>query len=142
MDRSLRERVSEVFADDGPLARAFEAFEPRPGQRQLADAVARVIEDGGTLVAEAGTGTGKTLAYLVPAALSGKRVLVSTGTRTLQDQIFYKDVPALARALDCDVQAAYMKGRTNFLCRHRFDRLQEAEAGLPGERSDLDGPHP
>jgi ATP-dependent DNA helicase DinG len=131
VDRSLRERVSEVFADDGPLAGAFEAFEARPGQRQLADAVARVIEDGGTLVAEAGTGTGKTLAYLVPAALSGKRVLVSTGTRTLQDQIFYKDVPALARALDCEVQAAYMKGRTNFLCRHRFDRLQEAEAGLP-----------
>jgi ATP-dependent DNA helicase DinG len=126
----LRERVVAVFADDGPLARAIEGFEPRPGQRQLADAVARVFAAGGTLVAEAGTGTGKTLAYLVPAVLDGKRVLISTGTRTLQDQIFYKDVPALERALALNVRAAYMKGRTNYLCLHRFERLQEAEAGL------------
>src|SRR5262245_46921506 len=86
----LVDRVARVFDDDGPLSTAFDGFEPRPGQRRLADSVARVLEDGGTLVAEAGTGTGKTLAYLVPAVLSGKRVLISTGTRTLQDQIFYK----------------------------------------------------
>jgi ATP-dependent DNA helicase DinG len=120
-----------VFADDGPLARALEGFEARAGQRELAEAVADTLETGGTLVAEAGTGIGKTLAYLVPAVLSGKRVLISTGTRNLQDQVFYKDVPTVGRALDITVNAAYMKGRTNYLCRHRFDRLQEAAAGLP-----------
>jgi ATP-dependent DNA helicase DinG len=123
--------VSAVFAEDGPLARTLGGFEPRAGQCELAEAVATTLETGGTLVAEAGTGIGKTLAYLVPAVLSGKRVLISTGTRNLQDQIFYKDVPAVGRALDTEVNAAYMKGRTNYLCRHRFDRLQEAAAGLP-----------
>ncbi len=130
-NRSLMARVSAVFAADGPLARTLDGFEPRAGQRELAVAVARTLEEGGTLVAEAGTGIGKTLAYLVPAVLSGKRVLVSTGTRNLQDQVFYKDVPTVGRALNVDVNAAYMKGRTNYLCRHRFDRLQEAAAGLP-----------
>jgi ATP-dependent DNA helicase DinG len=113
------------------LAQAFGGFEPRPGQRRLALAVADVMSDGGTLVAEAGTGTGKTLAYLIPAALSGKRVLISTGTRTLQDQVFYKDVPALAEAMGAPIRAAYMKGRANYLCLHRFERLREARAGLP-----------
>jgi ATP-dependent DNA helicase DinG len=126
----LADRVASVFADEGPLATAFDGFEPRAGQRLLSSGVARVFTEGGTLVAEAGTGTGKTLAYLVPAVLSGKRVLISTGTRTLQDQIFYKDLPALARALGTPIRAAYMKGRTNYLCRHRFERLEEAEAGL------------
>ena len=132
---SLTERVEASFADTGPLATLFEGFEPRPGQRRLASAVARIFLEGGTLVAEAGTGTGKTLAYLLPAVLDGRRVLVSTGTRTLQDQIFYKDLPALAQALGMEIRAAYMKGRTNYLCLHRFERLQEAEAGLnAGER--------
>jgi ATP-dependent DNA helicase DinG len=120
-----------VFAADGPLAARLDGFESRSGQRQFAETVARTFDHGGTLIAEAGTGTGKTLAYLVPAVLLGKRVLISTGTRTLQDQIFYKDLPALARVLDHDIRAAYMKGRTNYLCLHRHERLQEAEAGLP-----------
>lgn len=85
------------------------------------------------LVAEAGTGTGKTLAYLVPAALAGRRVLLSTGTRTLQDQIYYKDIPALAHSLGREIRAAYMKGRTNYLCLHRFSRLKEAVAALAGD---------
>lgn len=97
----------------------------------MADAVARTFEDGGTLIVEAGTGTGKTLAYLVPAVLAGRRVLISTGTRNLQDQIFYKDIPALSQAMDREIRAAYMKGRTNYLCLHRFERLREAEAALP-----------
>lgn len=122
-----------MFADGGPLAAAVEGFEARHGQRRMAAAVARTFEDGGTLIAEAGTGTGKTLAYLVPAVLAGRRVLISTGTRTLQDQIFYKDLPALSQALDREIRAAYMKGRTNYLCLHRFDRLREAEAALPDE---------
>lgn len=129
--RALAARVAAALADDGPLAAAFDGFEARPGQRELAGAVARVLVDGGTLVAEAGTGTGKTLAYLLPAVLSAGRVLISTGTRNLQDQIFYKDIPALERALDIEIRAAYMKGRTNYLCRHRHERLVEAEAGLP-----------
>ena len=134
----LTQQVARAFSDDGPLAAAFDEFEARPGQRRLAEQVARTLLDGGTLVAEAGTGTGKTLAYLVPAVLAGKRVLISTGTHTLQDQIFYKDLPALGRALGVDIRAAYMKGRTNYLCLHRFDRLQEAAAGLtPPEREAL-----
>ena len=136
---TLSDRVRSALADEGPLADALEGFEARPGQRRLALEVARTFENGGTLIAEAGTGTGKTLAYLLPAALSGRRVLVSTGTRTLQDQVFYKDVPALARALGVPIRAAYMKGRTNYLCLHRFERLQEAEAGLPApDRAWLD----
>ena len=128
---SLAARVDAVFADDGPLARAVDGYEERPGQRRLAAAIAGLFTSGGVLVAEAGTGIGKTLAYLVPAVLDGRRVLVSTGTRNLQDQVFYKDLPALARALGIEVPAAYMKGRTNYLCLHRFERLLEADAGLP-----------
>ncbi len=132
---TLIDRVESALADDGPLADAIEGFEPRPGQRRLALEVARTFEQGGTLLAEAGTGTGKTLAYLLPAVLSGRRVLVSTGTRTLQDQIFYKDIPALARALGTPIRAAYMKGRTNYLCLHRFERLLEVSPSLgAGER--------
>jgi ATP-dependent DNA helicase DinG len=134
---NLADRVEQALADAGPVATAFDGFEPRPGQRRLATEVAQMFDSGGTLIAEAGTGTGKTLAYLVPAMLAGKRVLISTGTRTLQDQVFYKDIPALARALDIDIRAAYMKGRTNFLCLHRFELLREAAAGLPPEERRL-----
>lgn len=134
-DLPLADRVDAAFAEDGPLAAAFDGFEPRPGQRRLAAEVARAFTEGGLLIAEAGTGTGKTLAYLLPSVLSGKRVLISTGTRNLQDQIFFKDLPALGRALNRDIRAAYMKGRTNYLCLHRFGRLQEARAGMtPAER--------
>jgi ATP-dependent DNA helicase DinG len=133
---SLAERVDRTFDPGGPLAAALDGFEARAGQRRLAADVARTFADGGTLVAEAGTGTGKTLAYLIPAAIDGRRVLISTGTRTLQDQVFYKDFPALIRALGLKVRAAYMKGRTNYLCLHRFHRLEEAAAGLdPSERA-------
>jgi ATP-dependent DNA helicase DinG len=135
---SLFDRVSRTFAPDGPLSSEFEGFEARPGQTRLAIEVSRVFTEGGTLVAEAGTGTGKTLAYLVPSVLAGRRVLISTGTRTLQDQIFYKDLPVLARALGIEIRAAYMKGRSNYLCLHRFERLKEAEAGLsPDEARSL-----
>jgi ATP-dependent DNA helicase DinG len=117
--------VDRVFDDDGPLARAIDEFEPRPGQRAMARAVAEVVEEGGVLLAEAGTGTGKTLAYLVPAILSRRRVLVSTGTKTLQEQIFNKDLPELRRALGVPFTSACMKGRGNYLCLHRFDEFRE-----------------
>ncbi len=117
--------VEETFAPDGPLARAIPDFEPRAGQVQMAAAVASVFERGGVLLAEAGTGTGKTLAYLVPAILSRSRVLVSTGTKNLQEQIYFKDLPALREALGIPFTATYMKGRANYLCLHKLDQLAE-----------------
>jgi ATP-dependent DNA helicase DinG len=117
---TLRGVVARAFAPDGELARAVTGFEPREGQRRMAESVADVIETGGTLLAEAGTGTGKTLAYLTPAILSGHRVLISTGTKNLQEQIFDKDLPALAEALGVRVSATLMKGRGNYLCLHRL----------------------
>jgi ATP-dependent DNA helicase DinG len=89
-----------------------------------------VFSGGGVLLAEAGTGTGKTLAYLVPALLSRKRVLVSTGTKNLQEQIFFKDIPTLQAALDVPFTATYMKGRANYLCLHRLDQLNEGRGGV------------
>jgi ATP-dependent DNA helicase DinG len=96
----------------------------------MARAVADVLVDGGVLLAEAGTGTGKTMAYLVPAILSGQRVLVSTGTKNLQEQIFFKDLPVLQKALPVKFTATYMKGRANYLCLHRFEQFQ-ASGSLP-----------
>ena len=117
--------VEALFAVDGPLARALPAFEPRAGQVDMAAAVARVFEQGGVLLAEAGTGTGKTLAYLIPAILSRERVLISTGTKNLQEQIFFKDIPALRDALGVPFTATYMKGRANYVCLHKLDRLND-----------------
>ena len=99
----------------------------------MADRVARVFERGGVLLAEAGTGTGKTLAYLVPAILSRQRVLISTGTKNLQEQIFFKDIPALREALDLKFTATYMKGRANYLCLHKLDQLNEGVGPLAHE---------
>src|SRR5205085_2918431 len=110
---NLAEAVTAVFAPDGRLAAAMPDFEPRAGQIEMASAVARVFENGGVLLAEAGTGTGKTLAYLVPAILNRERVLISTGTKNLQEQIYFKDIPALREALGIPFTAAYMKGRAN-----------------------------
>jgi ATP-dependent DNA helicase DinG len=114
-----------VFAPGGSLARAIPDFEPREGQIEMARAVAQVFESGGVLLAEAGTGTGKTLAYLVPAILSRERVLISTGTKNLQEQIFFKDIPALREALGVPFTATYMKGRANYLCLHKLDQLSD-----------------
>ena len=152
---TLGERVVAAFAADGELVRAVTDFEPRAGQVEMAAAVAGVFERGGVLLAEAGTGTGKTLAYLVPALLSRQRVLISTGTKTLQEQIFFKDIPALRDALGIPFTATYMKGRANYLCLHRLDQLNErttpigADVFLPiigewsrrtetGDRAELD----
>jgi ATP-dependent DNA helicase DinG len=112
-----------VFTPDGALARAIPGFEARSGQTEMAAAVARRFEEGGVLLAEAGTGTGKTLAYLIPAILSRQRVLVSTGTKNLQEQIYFKDIPALRDTLGVPFTATCMKGRANYLCLHRLDQL-------------------
>ena len=131
--RARAATVADVFAPGGPLARAVPEFEPRAGQLQMAAAVERAFAEGGVLLAEAGTGTGKTLAYLVPAILSRQRILVSTGTKTLQEQIYFKDIPALRNALGVPFTATYMKGRSNYLCLHRLDQIAgTAQTAEPG----------
>jgi ATP-dependent DNA helicase DinG len=112
--------VSDAFAVTGPLARAVDNFKPRNGQIAMAQAVAQTMEQGGALVVEAGTGVGKTYAYLVPALLSGERVLLSTATKALQDQLLTRDIPHLLSALGLPVRVALLKGRSSYLCMHRL----------------------
>src|SRR6478736_10553075 len=126
----LEQEVREVFAQGGVLSQAADQFREREGQTQMALAVARTIERGGALVVEAGTGVGKTFSYLVPALLSGERVLLSTATKTLQDQLFGRDLPRLVTALGLPVRTALLKGRASYLCLHRLDQAR-SEASLP-----------
>ena len=121
---TLAVAVAQAFAVDGPLARADAGFLPRPQQDQLAARIAHALEERGTLVAEAGTGVGKTFAYLVPLLLSGKRALVSTATKSLQDQLFLRDLPRLAAALRVPLRLALLKGRASYLCRWRLQQAQ------------------
>jgi ATP-dependent DNA helicase DinG len=119
---TLRESTHAALAADGPLARGIAGYVPREAQQRMAEAVADAITDRATLIAEAGTGTGKTYAYLVPALLSGLKVIVSTGTRALQDQLFHRDLPRVREALDARLRTALLKGRANYLCWHRLER--------------------
>jgi ATP-dependent DNA helicase DinG len=121
MTHPLRDLVQEAFAPLGVLARATDHFSPRQGQTDMALAVADVVAHGGSLVVEAGTGVGKTFAYLVPALLSGERVLLSTATKALQDQLFARDLPRLVQALNLPVRLALLKGRSSYLCAHRME---------------------
>ena len=121
MTHSLRESVLDVFSTAGVLAQTTEHFQPRDGQTQMALAVADTIVNGGSLVVEAGTGVGKTFAYLVPALLSGERVLISTATKTLQDQLFARDLPRLVQSLNLPIRLALLKGRGSYLCTHRLE---------------------
>jgi ATP-dependent DNA helicase DinG len=123
-----------VFGFEGPLARAIPGYAYRPEQSAMASAVARALALGEPLIVEAGTGTGKTFAYLVPALLFGRSVIISTGTRTLQDQLFRRDVPTLTRALGAPVKMALLKGRANYLCRHRLELATQQRSLLGGER--------
>ena len=116
----------DFFGPRGLLARALPTYEERPAQARLARAVEAVLGDGGLLLAEAGTGTGKTLAYLLPAVELGRRVVVSTGTKNLQEQLLTKDIPLLARALGRDLSVAVMKGRGNYLCLLRYKSFGQA----------------
>ena len=117
---------ADFFAPGGPLARVLPGYEERPAQRRLSEAVADVLEHGGLLLAEAGTGTGKTLAYLLPAVESERRVVISTGTKNLQEQLVQKDLPILAQALGRELRVAVMKGRANYLCLLRFASFGKA----------------
>jgi ATP-dependent DNA helicase DinG len=125
--------LDEVFSPRGPLARSLPGFTPRRSQLAMAQRVAIALENRAPLVVEAGTGTGKTFAYLVPALLSGKRVLVSTGTRTLQDQLFNKDLPLVAGAIGLPAKVALLKGRSNYLCTYRL-KQNGAQRSLAGTR--------
>jgi ATP-dependent DNA helicase DinG len=117
----LEAAVRQAFAPGGVLSRAADQFRPRSGQTDMALAVAATIQSGGALVVEAGTGVGKTFSYLVPALLSGERVLLSTATKTLQDQLFGRDLPRLVQALGLPVRMALLKGRASYLCLHRME---------------------
>jgi ATP-dependent DNA helicase DinG len=121
-DPELSDAAAEVLGEGGALARALPSFRPRASQQAMAAAVGRAIAERGTLVAEAGTGTGKTFAYLVPLLLGGGKVLVSTGTRHLQDQLHARDLPAVRAALGVDRRTALLKGRANYVCHHHLER--------------------
>jgi ATP-dependent DNA helicase DinG len=117
----------QFFSRGGALSRCHPAFEFRPGQLEMAEAVEAALTERRHLMVEAGTGTGKTLAYLVPAILAGKRVVISTGTKNLQEQLFFKDVPFLQQHLATELRVCYMKGRGNYLCRQKvYDAAREA----------------
>ncbi len=126
----LLQELSDIFAPDGPLAQAEPGYRPRRAQQELAQAIQETLQNHATLIAEAGTGTGKTWAYLVPAFLSGGKVLVSTGTRTLQDQLFRRDLPRLRKALGLPITVALLKGRGNYVCHYHLERLSADDRGL------------
>src|ERR1700720_3952638 len=125
--------LSDIFGHAGPLERALPNFKVRRQQLRMAGRVAAAVDSREARAVEAGTGTGKTFAYLVPALLSGVRVLISTGTRTLQDQLFSKDLPLVAAALGRPDHVALLKGRSNYLCRYRL-----AQADAQSEQLELD----
>lgn len=115
---------TELLGPDGPLARRIDGFAPRIQQQEMAEAVADALANYEVLITEAGTGTGKTFAYLVPALLSGKKVIISTGTKNLQDQLFHRDLPIVRAALGVPVSVALLKGRANYLCLHRLETTE------------------
>lgn len=123
--------LEAILGADGPLTRLLPAFRPRPAQQQMAARIDAALQAREILLVEAGTGTGKTYAYLVPALLSGLRILISTGTRTLQDQLFHRDLPLLAAALGRPARIALLKGRSNYLCRARLADIGRQEQLLP-----------
>ncbi|MEY4757953.1 MAG: hypothetical protein RJA34_2851 [Pseudomonadota bacterium] len=127
---NLTDEVQALFCTGSSLTQALDAFQPRDGQTQMATAVAQTIEQGGVLVVEAGTGVGKTFSYLVPALLSGERVLLSTATKNLQDQLFGRDLPRLTQALGLPARVALLKGRGSYLCLHRMGTARHDHAGL------------
>jgi ATP-dependent DNA helicase DinG len=116
--------LSQFFSDSGPLSRLIPGYRLRPQQLEMAQAVARAIEARSVLIAEAGTGTGKTFAYLAPALARGGKVIVSTGTKTLQDQLFNRDIPTLRNAMQAPVTVALLKGRANYVCHYHLERAR------------------
>lgn len=138
MAEGTAEQTVAALGPDGVLSRALDGFAWREQQQAMGARVAAALDGGEQLICEAGTGTGKTYAYLVPALLSGRKVIIATGTRNLQDQLFHRDIPALRRVLGIAVRVALLKGRANYLCRHRLQRAVADPGALrPEARRDL-----
>ncbi|MCB1873562.1 MAG: DEAD/DEAH box helicase, partial [Gammaproteobacteria bacterium] len=126
------DEISEILGPDGLLSRTIEGFTYRPQQLEMALSVSRILAQGGVFICEAGTGTGKTFAYLVPALLSGQKIIISTGTKNLQDQLFHRDLPLIRDALALPTNVALLKGRANYLCPHRLENtLAEGRLNSP-----------
>ncbi len=132
----MSQTIDAVFGEGGLLAERLPGYSSRPQQLAMAEHVAAAMVGREQLIVEAGTGTGKTFAYLVPALLSGRRVIVSTGTRALQDQLFHRDLPAICSVLGRPVRIALLKGRANYLCRHRLE-ITEQQAYARGLRREV-----
>ncbi|HWX65335.1 MAG TPA: ATP-dependent DNA helicase [Rhodanobacter sp.] len=133
LDDTESDDIGALLGADGPFARELPNFAPRLAQQAMARAVQQAIAGRDSLIAEAGTGTGKTFAYLVPALLSGERVIISTGTKTLQDQLYFRDLPKVRSVLGARLKTALLKGRANYLCLYRLD--QTVREGATFERT-------
>lgn len=116
--------LASVFSETGALAQVVPGFRARQGQLEMAEAIKKVINNQLVIVSETGTCTGKTFAYLVPALLSGGKVIISIGTKTLQDQLFGRDIPVVRDALRVPVTMALLKGRANYVCHHHLERAK------------------
>ncbi|WP_448214054.1 ATP-dependent DNA helicase [Colwellia sp. MEBiC06753] len=125
--------VEQAFSSSGLLAKAINGFSPRQAQLDMALEVEKAINQQSSLIVEAGTGTGKTFAYLIPALMSDKKVIVSTGTKTLQEQLFHKDIPIIKKALATNAQMALLKGRSNYLCLYRMEQFQHSRGQLDAQ---------
>lgn len=124
------ESAAQVLGKDGPFAKNLSGFKVRDAQTQMAEAIEQAIEVKTSLLAESGTGTGKTFAYLVPALLSGKKTLISTGTKHLQEQLFHRDIPTVLKALEIGAKVSLLKGRSNYLCLHRMHQAKMSSKRL------------
>ena len=128
--------IDAVFDQQGSLAQVIAGYQPRKAQIEMAQSIANAIESQHNLIAEAGTGTGKTFAYLIPAILSRKKVIVSTGTKNLQDQLFNKDLPLIRSALPkTPFRASLLKGRANYICTYRLDQALNTAFGYSQEEA-------
>ena len=125
--------LESFFSGNGALSTVVTGYQPRSAQLEMDEAIADAIEQKQHLIAEAGTGTGKTFAYLVPAILSGKKAIISTGTKNLQDQLFNKDLPVIRKAMKVPFFAALLKGRSNYLCTYRLQNALTSTLGFSKE---------
>ena len=125
--------ISKIFSAEGALGKVIKGFQPRKAQLQMAEAVSTAIQSSEQVVIEAGTGTGKTFAYLIPALQSGKKTIISTGSKNLQEQLFHRDLPLVTDALGFGGRVALLKGRSNYLC---LDRLSRQMVESHGEGTD------
>ena len=132
-----RAGASALLSQDGPIAQFLPGFTTRPQQQAMAAHIEQVLRDGGSLLCEAGTGTGKTLAYLVPCLAGNRKTIISTATKTLQDQLFERDIPLVQEALRSRMSVALLKGRTNYLCLHRLEQAHGSRELAPVEQDDL-----